>query len=109
MDEFSGVFNERSAVLALFGALGGVVRAAALKTTWRDGLRVSFIGCATAFGVGTTAPALMAWAGIAEIPSDAAAPLGTLCAGAFMTGLVAVTLIERFIEGRKAKEGDGNE
>ncbi|UWQ59973.1 hypothetical protein K3722_07535 [Leisingera caerulea] len=93
---FSEVFNERGALLAIFGAMGGAVRSAALKTTWREGLRVTFIGTTTAFGVGVLAPILLRpWIG--ELPEGMAAALGTLCSCAFLVGLLAVTFIERFL------------
>ena len=92
------VFNERAAILTFFGMLGGSVRAAVLKTTWREGLRVVFVGGAVSFGVGVLAPVVMKpWIG--EIPDEMAGALGTLTAAAFLTGLVAVTLVERFISG----------
>lgn len=97
--DWQNVFNDRGAILALFGALGGAVRSAAIKTTWREGVRVVFIGAATAFGVGVLAPMLLRpWIG--DLPEGMAGALGTLCSAAFMTGLVAVTLIERFIAGK---------
>lgn len=93
------MFDDRGALLAFFGALGGAVRWAALKTTWREGMRVVFIGSATSFGVGVLAPAILRpWIG--NLPEGMATALGTLCATAFLTGLVAVTLIERFIAGK---------
>lgn len=93
------VFNERGALLAFFGAMGGAVRSATLKTTWREGVRVIFIGGATAFGVGVLAPMILkSWIG--DLPSDLQATLGTLCASSFLLGLIAVTLIERFISGK---------
>lgn len=102
----SQIFNERGALLAFFGALGGAVRSAALKTTWREGLRVIFIGSCTSFGVGVLAPTLLRpWIG--DLPEEMAGALGTLCAAAFLVGLVAVTLIERFIEQKSEGSGDG--
>jgi drug/metabolite transporter (DMT)-like permease len=96
------IFNERGALLAIFGALGGAVRAAATKTTWREGVRVVFVGSATAFGVGALGPwVLQPWLG--NLPEDVAGALGTLCAAAFIVGLMAVTLIERLIDGRKLR------
>lgn len=93
------VFNVQGAMLAFFGALGGAVRSAALKTGWKEGLRVAFIGSATAFGVGVLGPFLLRpWVG--ELPPDMHAALGTLCGAAFMIGLIAVTLIERLVEGK---------
>lgn len=92
------VFNQRAALLTFFGALGGSVRAAVLKTTWREGLRVVFVGGAVSFGVGVLGPVLMKpWIG--DLPDEMAGALGTLTAASFLIGLVAVTLVERFISG----------
>jgi hypothetical protein len=96
------ILNERSAILAFFGALGGAVRAAATKTTWREGVRVVFVGSATAFGVGALGPWVL-WPWLGDLPDDVAGALGTLCAAAFLVGLIAVTLIERLIAGRKLR------
>jgi hypothetical protein len=104
MSDWHSIFNERAALLAFFGALGGAVRSAVLRTTWREGLRVVFVGSATSFGVGVLAPFLLRpWIG--DLPEGMAGALGTLCSAAFLIGLVSVTLIERFIEG-KALGGD---
>lgn len=108
MSEFWNVFNERGALLAIFGAMGGAVRSATLKTTWREGLRVVFIGAATAFGVGVLSPILLKpWIG--DLPEGMAGALGTLCAAAFMVGLVAVTMIERFLAGKDLASGKDND
>lgn len=99
------VFNQRAAILTFFGALGGSVRAAVLKTTWREGLRVIFVGGAVAFGVGIIGPVLMKpWIG--DIPDEMVGALGTLTAASFLIGLVAVTLVERFISGESVKPTD---
>lgn len=91
------IFNERSLLLAFFGALGGAVRSAVLRTTWREGIRVIFIGATTAFGVGALAPFLLRpWIG--ELPLDMVGALGTLCSAAFILGLVSVTMIEKWLE-----------
>lgn len=90
------VFDDRGALLVFFGALGGLVRSAALQTTWREGLRVTFIGAACSFGVGVLAPTVLKpWIG--ALPDGIEGTLGGICAAAFLTGLVAVTMIERFI------------
>lgn len=106
---FNEVFNERGAVLALFGALGGSVRAAVLKTTWREGLRVIFVGGVVSFGVGVLAPTLMKpWIG--DIPNGMSGAIGTLTAASFLIGLVSVTIVERFISGptdEKERDQDG--
>lgn len=101
------VFNQRAAILTFFGALGGSVRAAVLKTTWKEGLRVVFVGGAVAFGIGVLSPVVLKpWIG--EIPEGMAGAFGTITAAAFLTGLVAVTLVERLIDGPDKKdESDG--
>lgn len=99
---FTEIFNERGALLTFFGALGGSVRAVTLKTTWKEGLRVTFIGAAFAFGVGVLAP-FLARPWIGDLPEGMAGAIGTLCAAAFIVGLVAVTIIERILD-KKAQE-----
>lgn len=102
---FFEVFNQRAAILTFFGALGGSVRAAVLKTTWREGVRVVFVGGAVAFGVGVLGPVIMKpWIG--DLPNEMAGAMGTLTAAAFLVGLVAVTLVERFISGDPTNEED---
>lgn len=95
---FMEVFNQRAGILTFFGALGGSVRAAVLKTGWKEGVRVVFVGGAVAFGVGVLGPVLMKpWIG--DLPDEMAGAMGTLTAASFLIGLVAVTLVERFISG----------
>jgi len=102
---FSEVFNQRAAILTFFGALGGSVRATVLKTTWREGLRVIFVGGAVAFGVGVVGPVIMQpWIG--DLPDEMIGAMGTLTAASFLIGLVAVTLVERFVSGQSAKPTD---
>lgn len=92
------VFNQRAFILTFFGALGGSVRAAVLKTGWREGVRVVFVGGAVSFGFGVVSPSLLApWIG--KLPEGAAGAMGTMTAAAFLIGLVCVTLVERFISG----------
>lgn len=107
MSDWGSIFNERAALLAFFGALGGAVRSAVLRTTWREGVCVVFIGSATAFGTGVLAPYLLRpWIG--DLPEGMAGALGTLCAGAFMLGLIAVTLIERWLDGSERPGQDAD-
>lgn len=102
---FFEVFNQRAAILTFFGALGGSVRAAVLKTGWKEGLRVVFVGGAVSFGVGVLGPVLMKpWIG--DLPDEMAGAMGTLTAASFLIGLVAVTLVERFISGESNKTLD---
>lgn len=90
------VFNQRALILTFFGALGGSVRATVLKTSWKEGLRVVFVGGAVAFGVGILGPVILKpWIG--DVPEKMAGAMGTLTATSFLIGLVAVTLVERFI------------
>lgn len=100
---WSQVINQGNALLALFGAMGGAVRSAALKTTWKEGLRVTFIGAVLSFGVGSLGPfVLRPWIG--ELPAGSEASLGTLCSAAFIVGLLGVTLIERFLDGKGLRD-----
>lgn len=106
MSDWNSIFNERGALLVFFGALGGAVRSAALKTTWREGLRVMFIGAATSFGVGVLGPHLLRpWIG--DLPEGMAGALGTLCAASFLIGLMAVTMIERLAAGKAIVKEEG--
>ncbi len=108
MSEWQNVFNERGALVLFFGALGGAVRSAVLKTTWREGIRVVFIGGAFAFGVGVLGPFLLRpWTG--DLPDGMSGALGTLCASAFLIGLVAVTMIEHMLSGNKIGDDGGGE
>lgn len=93
------VFNQRALVLTFFGALGGSVRAAVLKTHWKESFRVIFVGGAVAFGVGVLAPTVLKpfIGDIGGKVDGLAGALGTLTAGAFLVGLVAVTFVERML------------
>jgi len=86
------VFNQQALILTFFGALGGSVRAAVLKTTWRETLRVIFVGGAVSFGVGVVGPNLMTPL-FGELGS--AGSMGALTASAFLLGLISVTIVER--------------
>lgn len=89
---FTEVFNQRALVLTVFGSLGGSVRAAVLKTSWRESLRVIFVGGAVSFGVGVLGPTMMS-----PIFGDmgTAGSMGALTASAFLLGLISVTVVER--------------
>ena len=91
-DIFAHVFNQKALVLMLFGSLGGSVRAAVLKTSWRESLRVIFVGGAVSFGVGVAGPSLLP-----RIFSDlgTSGSMGALTASAFLLGLISVTIMER--------------
>lgn len=97
------VFNARGLLLAFFGALGGAVRWALDRNGLKAGLRRVFIGTATAFGLGSMAPSqLQPWIG--DIPPDAAASIGTLCATAFIVGFLAVSMLERLMIGPASRK-----
>ena len=105
---WSQVFSDRNALLAFLGAMGGMTRALALKTSWIEGLRVIIIGAIFAAGVGTLAPVLLRpWLG--ELPDDLLATFGAVGAIAFITGLMAVTVIERLIGNAPDADDGGND
>ncbi len=109
MSGFNDIFNEQGAVLAVLGAMGGMVRALALRTTWREGLRVTIIGSLLAFGVGVLSPVILRpWIG--EIPDGLNATFGVISASAFIIGLLGITLMETWL-GRfeKPVQGDDDE
>jgi hypothetical protein len=93
---FREIFTPLGAALAIFGGLGGLVRALVVRASWREGLRVMIVGAATAFGLGALSPYLLTFL-IGELPNGVGGALGTLCAAAFIVGVVAVALVERFI------------
>ena len=91
---WSRIFSDQNLILGFFGAL----RAFTLRTTWREGLRVVFIGGATAFGTGILAPSLLK-PYFGEVVTDG--QIGTISAASFLLGLIAVTLVERALDKRK--------
>lgn len=97
------VFSPLSQALAFFGGLGGLVKAMVQRLDWRETLRVVIVGSGTAFGMGALSPIALRHI-IGEIPDDLAGTLGVLCASAFMVGVVAVALVERFISRTHADE-----
>jgi pilus assembly protein TadC len=86
------VFSQQALVLTIFGSLGGSVRAAVLKTGWRESLRVIFVGGAVSFGVGVVGPSI-----VTPIFGDlgTTGSMGALTASAFLLGLISVTIVER--------------
>lgn len=97
---FERIFSEQGGALALFGMLGGSVRSATLKTTWREGLRVVFIGGACSFGFGELG-AYIITPFVGSLPHDVSTALGFMCSAAFIIGLIGVTIAEKFVFGRK--------
>lgn len=102
---FRELFTPLGAALAFFGGLGGLVRALVIRAPWRETLRVIIIGSATAFGLGALSPQLISTL-VGDLPDNVGGALGTLCASAFIVGLLAVALVERFIA-RTERTDDG--
>lgn len=90
------VFSHLGGALAFFGGLGGLVRALVLRVSWRETIRVMIVGSATAYGFGTLSPIILRQF-LPDLPPEAGNTIGTLCALAFLVGLVNVALIERFV------------
>lgn len=98
------VFSPVAQAIAFFGGLGGFAHALALRRPWRDTIRITAIGCITAFGFGVASSQIMrVW--LPDLPEGAAGSLGTLSSGAFLVGIVGVFLIERLLD-RFTKKGD---
>lgn len=99
------VFSPMGGALAFFGGLGGLVKALAIKTTWRETARVMIIGAATAFGLGTLSPPMLRWmlGATAVIPENLGPALGVLCGSAFIFGLIATAFVERVIAKAEGK------
>ena len=91
---FAEAFNQRAITLFFFGALGGSVRAAVLKSTLKESLRVIFVGGAVSFGVGVIGPGIVGPL-LGNLSSSSS--LGTLTASAFLLGLISVTIVERIL------------
>jgi hypothetical protein len=102
---FKEFFTPLGAALAFFGGLGGLVRALVIRAPWRETLRVIIIGSGTAFGLGALSPHVLKWM-VGDLPADVSGALGTLCATAFIVGVIAVAVVERLIS---TSEGDHNE
>lgn len=102
MSDWHTIFSERGAIIAILGGLGGMVRSLALKTTWREGVRVVVIGSATAFGFGTWSPRILA-------PWVSGLPDGAYASGAFLVGLLSVAIVERIAAGINPPSEDRDE
>lgn len=99
---WSKVLSEQAQVLAFFGGLGGSVRALVLKTNLWESIRAVSVGSITSFSVGALAPSIIRpWFGGFPEVSDGA--FGTLCASAFLLGMLAMTVMERAID----RKGEG--
>lgn len=105
-EEVRRVFDEGALLVTFFGALGGSVRAAVLRTGWAEALRVIFIGGATSFGVGVLSPAVLE--PVFDIPPELDFTTGTRCGAAFLIGVLAVSYVERLIDRHKRAQ-DGRE
>jgi hypothetical protein len=101
------IFTERAAVVAFFGAMGGLTRALALKTGWKEGVRVMLVGTLFASGVGMLAPFLLKpWIG--EVTPEILALGGTTGAFAYIMGITSATLIEMLIGDKDKTREDGD-
>lgn len=101
------IVNQKAELLVFFGALGGMVRSATLKTTWKEGLRVVFVGSACSFGFGSLGTYVIT-PFVGTLPSDVSTALSFMCSGAFIMGLIGVTIAERFVFGKRTKIDDPN-
>lgn len=102
------VFSPLGGALAFFGMLGALVRSLVLREAWRETLRVVAIGAIVAFGLGTISPHVLRWIIGPGFPTgvDVGATLGIFFASAFLIGLIAVGLVERFIETSRGGKSD---
>ena len=90
-------FNGDILIVALHGALGGSARWLFLKEPWRDGLRLMLLGAVLAAGLGNLWSVMIkSW--FAEIPDNILNQPETAYSGAFVIGLLAVTLLGRFFD-----------
>lgn len=103
-EEVRRIFDEGALLVTFFGALGGSVRAAVLRTSWLEALRVIFIGGATAFGFGVLSPAALQ--PVIDLPPDLEFSTGTRCGAAFLIGVLAVSYVERLIDRNKRAEDE---
>lgn len=111
-NELNTIFNERGLLFVFFGALGAAVRSAALKTTWREGLRMIFIGGACSFGFGAASPHILEKVFGIKMAADVSQAMPGIWASAFVVGLTAITLIEFFVYARNTNtnaKGEANE
>lgn len=90
------VFSPLGQVIAFFGGLGGLVNALVTKKPWRETLRITLVGVAVAFALGTISPHILRRI-IPELSEVGGVTLGVLTGCAFIVGLIAVALVERII------------
>ena len=93
---FREVFSPLAVTLAFFGGLGGLIRALVLRVRVGETIRVIVVGAGTAFGLGSLSPYVLRFL-IGDLPEGLGSAFGTLCACAFVVGLIAVALVERLI------------
>lgn len=97
------VFNELGLVMALTGALGGLARSLAIRTTWREAGIGALFGALMAFGIGVLAPPLLAKMFETDLGPDAAS-IPVLAASGFLIGFLQDHVRRRMEEGAKTKE-----
>lgn len=99
------VFSPLGQAMAVFGGLGGLVKALVQRLDWRETARVVIVGAGTAFGVGVLSPYILSAVLGIDVPNEVRGLIGILCASAFVVGVVAVALVEYLIQ--KAAKGSG--
>lgn len=100
------VFSDQALIQAVFGAMGGSARSLALRTTWKEGLRLSALGGLVSFGAGTAAPVLLKpYFGAVDTAGSVA--IGTLTMTSFLVGVLAVTIMGRMAD--MTAESDGKD
>lgn len=94
---WSIAFNADAIVVALHGALGGSARWLFLREPWRHGLRLMLLGAILAAGIGNLWRLLVkTWVG--DVPDSILNQPETAYSGAFLVGLLAVTILGRFFD-----------
>ena len=96
------VFSPLGQVVAFFGGLGGLVNAVVTRKPWQETCRVVLVGTAVAFALGSTSPHILRKF-VPELSEISGAALGLITSSAFIIGIIAVGLVERFLT--RAKQG----
>ena len=96
-------FNQQFWLVLAHGIAGGACRWLFLREPWRDGLRLMVLGGVLAAGVGNLWRLLVReWVG--DVPESLWSQPETAYSGAFLVGLLAVTILGRFVDQSKQHE-----
>ena len=106
------LLNTRQLIILFFGILGGSVRSLVLRLSFKDCIRVAFIGGSVALAIGTTSPhilipVLKGFNINLDAEATKTAVYGLL---PFMAGLLAVSFIEYILNkdiGKIQESGNG--